>query len=79
MNGGMKTGRSDDFLAAEKADAPSSASSAPTWLELVARKVESLRFGVVQVIVYDSQVVQIERTERVRIAPGGRQPGRYNE
>jgi len=74
MNGGMKTSRAAEFLAAEKADP-----STPTWLDLVARKVESLRFGVVQVIVYDSQVVQIERTERVRIAPGGRGPGRYNE
>jgi len=70
----MKPSRPDDFLDTEKAD-PSS----PTWLQLVAKKVESLRFGVVQVIVYDSQVVQIERTERVRIAPGGRTPGRYNE
>ena len=36
------------------------------WLEAVRRQVESLRFGVVQIVVHDSQVVQIERTERVR-------------
>lgn len=36
------------------------------WLETVRRQVESLRFGVVQIVVHDSQVVQIERTERVR-------------
>ena len=73
----MKTSRSQDFL--ETAAGISPAAAAPSWQEIVARKVESLRFGVVQIIVYDSQVVQIERTERVRIAPGGRGAGRYNE
>ncbi len=37
------------------------------WLELVATQVASLRFGVVQIVVHDSQVVQIERTEKVRL------------
>ena len=44
--------------AAEKAD----------WLEVVRQQVGSLLFGVVQVIVHDSQVTQIEKTERVRLA-----------
>jgi len=29
--------------------------------------VASLRYGVVQVVVHDSQVTQIEKTERVRL------------
>ncbi|HET7512750.1 MAG TPA: YezD family protein [Chthoniobacterales bacterium] len=37
------------------------------WLDLVREKVESLRFGVVQITVHDSQVTQIERTEKIRI------------
>jgi hypothetical protein len=37
------------------------------WLELVRRQVGSLRFGVVQIVVHDSQVTQIEKTERVRL------------
>jgi len=37
------------------------------WLEIVRRQVDSLRFGVVQVIVHDSQVTQIDKTERVRL------------
>ena len=37
------------------------------WLEVVRRQVESLRYGVVQIIVHDSQVKQIEKTERVRL------------
>jgi len=37
------------------------------WLELVRRQVESLRFGVVQIVVHDSQVTQIDKTERVRL------------
>jgi hypothetical protein len=37
------------------------------WLEVVRQHVDSLRFGVVQVTVHDGKVVQIERTERVRL------------
>ena len=37
------------------------------WLEVVRRQVGSLRFGVVQIVVHDSQVTQIEKTERVRL------------
>jgi hypothetical protein len=37
------------------------------WLNLVREKVESLRFGVVQITVHDSRVTQIERTEKTRI------------
>jgi len=36
------------------------------WIEVVRQQVSSLRFGVVQVTVHDSRVVQIETTERVR-------------
>ena len=37
------------------------------WLEIVRRQVGSLRFGVEQIVVHDSQVTQIEKTERVRL------------
>jgi hypothetical protein len=37
------------------------------WLEMVRRQVESLHYGVVQIVVHDSQVTQIEKTERVRL------------
>jgi hypothetical protein len=36
------------------------------WIEVVQQQVSSLRFGVVQITVHDSRVVQIETTERVR-------------
>jgi hypothetical protein len=38
----------------------------PQWLSLVREKVETLRYGVVQILVHDSRVTQIERTERTR-------------
>jgi hypothetical protein len=38
-----------------------------SWRELVAKHIASLRFGVVQIVVHDSRVVQIERTEKVRL------------
>ncbi|MBS0630942.1 MAG: YezD family protein [Verrucomicrobia bacterium] len=53
---------------------PSSASipAIPDWLAIVREKVESLRFGVVQLVVHDGKVTQIERTEKTRLpAPSG--------
>jgi hypothetical protein len=37
------------------------------WLELVVQNVKSLRYGVVEIVVHDSRVIQIEKTERVRL------------
>ena len=37
------------------------------WLDLVREKVESVRFGVVQITIHDSKVTQIDRTEKIRI------------
>jgi hypothetical protein len=39
----------------------------PEWLRVVQEKVESLRFGVVQLVVHDGRVTQIERTEKTRL------------
>ena len=41
-------------------------SAAASWLAVVAEKVKTIRYGVVQIVVHDSRVVQIERTERTR-------------
>jgi len=37
------------------------------WLELVIQHVGSLHYGVVEIVVHDSRVIQIEKTERVRL------------
>jgi hypothetical protein len=37
------------------------------WLDLVIQQVGSLRYGVVEIVVHDSRVIQIEKTERVRL------------
>jgi hypothetical protein len=42
------------------------------WLSIVRRQVRSLRFGVVQIVVHNAQVVQIERTEKLRLNEAGR-------
>jgi hypothetical protein len=39
----------------------------PSWVRLVQGQVETMRFGVVQIVVHDSRVVQIERTEKLRV------------
>ena len=54
---------------------PSSTDQQPEWLRVVRQKVESLRYGVVQLVVHDGRVTQIERTEKTRIAaPGSAAP-----
>jgi hypothetical protein len=37
------------------------------WLEIVRQHVESLRYGVVEIIVHEAKVTQIEKTERLRL------------
>lgn len=38
-----------------------------SWLDVVRRQVNSLNFGVVQIVVHGARVVQIERTEKIRL------------
>jgi hypothetical protein len=57
-------------MSTEKNKTGSSSEGAPAWLETVRQQVGSLRYGVVQIIVHDSQVTQIEKTERVRLDKG---------
>jgi len=45
----------------------SSADQQLNWLEVIRRQVGSLHYGVVQIVVHDSRVIQIEKTERVRL------------
>ena len=53
---------------------PSKSDVPPEWLRVVQQKVESLRFGVVQLVVHDGRVTQIERTEKTRLT-GAPEPG----
>jgi len=39
----------------------------PEWLNLVRQQVGSLRYGIVQIIVHEGGVIQIEKTERLRL------------
>ena len=41
----------------------------PEWLRVVQQKVETLRYGVVQLVVHDGRVTLIERTEKTRLTP----------
>jgi len=54
-------------MSAIQIKAETDAEEKTAWLEIVRRQVGSLRFGVVQIVVHDSQVTQIEKTERVRL------------
>jgi hypothetical protein len=47
----------------------------PQWLRLVQRQVESLHYGLVEIVVHDQRVVQIERTERLRLDREESAPG----
>ncbi len=47
----------------------------PEWLGIVRDKVESLRYGVVQLVVHEGRVTQIERTEKTRLSGPGHRDG----
>ena len=46
-------------------------SGEPKWLALVTQQVKSLRYGVVEIVVQESRVVQLEKTERLRLDKPG--------
>jgi len=41
--------------------------NAPAWLRVVQEQVGGIRFGVVQITIHEARVVQVERTEKVRL------------
>jgi len=51
----------------EKTTQDQGIASQPDWLATVRDQVKSVRFGLVQIVIHDSRVVQIEKTERVRL------------
>ena len=40
------------------------------WVALVQQQVEKTEFGLVQIVIHDSRVVRIERTEKLLVAEG---------
>ena len=58
-----------DFETTKEQEPNSTNSPDKTWLEQVQVYVQSLRYGVVTIVVHDGRVTQIDRTERVRLRP----------
>lgn len=54
------------IFAQQNASVPDNAAT-ESWLDVVRRQVGSLNFGVVQIVVHGARVVQIERTEKLRL------------
>ena len=48
----------------------------PEWTRLVMQKAASLRFGAIQIVVHEGQVIQVESTERIRLRPATRRDPR---
>ena len=50
---------------------PAPAASAPVedWLAYVQAKVESVKFGSLQIVVHDGRITQVESTEKFRLPP----------
>jgi hypothetical protein len=53
---------------------PVNGSGDAKWLDLVVQNVKSLRYGVLEIIVQDARVIQIERTEKVRLDKAEHRP-----
>ena len=41
----------------------------PAWMAVVRQQVEKTEFGVIQIVIHDSRVVRIERTEKLLVPP----------
>lgn len=41
----------------------------PTLLSRIAEAITNIRYGTVHITIHDSQVVQIEQTEKIRVSP----------
>ncbi|MGI8601964.1 MAG: YezD family protein [Verrucomicrobiales bacterium] len=57
---------------------PTHCATAPSsWIDVVQRQVERIRFGSVQIIVHEGRVTQVESVEKTRLAGGsaGRETG----
>jgi hypothetical protein len=50
--------------------------SGPKWLRVVREHVQSLRFGTVIVTIHEGRVVQVERTEKLRLDHEPSDPGK---
>jgi hypothetical protein len=48
--------------------APAAPDAPALPIEAIQKAVESVRFGVVQLIIQDGRVVQIDKTEKIRLA-----------
>jgi len=46
----------------------STKASVQNWVQVVREQVQSIRFGIVQITVYDSRVVHVERVEKMRFS-----------
>jgi hypothetical protein len=44
-------------------------------LSRIAEAIQGIRFGSVQITIHDSQVVQIEKAEKIRVPEAGLTPG----
>lgn len=51
----------------EKTNPGAARAEATVPLEDIQKAVESIRFGVVQLIIQDGRVVQIDKTEKIRL------------
>jgi hypothetical protein len=55
------------MMTAKDSTGPAAAAKQEAWVDARRRQVGSMRFGVVQIVVHEGRVVQIERTERIRV------------
>jgi len=53
------------LITAYKPKTSETGTEAVDWLGIGKQHVDSIWFGVVQIVVHDARVVQVERTERI--------------
>ncbi|MCG3153943.1 MAG: hypothetical protein DKINENOH_00533 [bacterium] len=66
------------MCAADSARTPAPAIAPPEYdlAQTICNALQGIRFGSVEIIIHDAQVVQIERKEKIRLETATRKKGR---
>ena len=57
-----------------KPASPAATASSEEWTAYVLKKIESLKYGSLQIVVHDGRIMQVEATEKIRFPSPPRTP-----
>lgn len=53
---------------------PAASASPEEWFAYVREKIDSVKYGSLQIVVHDGKIMQVEATEKIRLPPPPKAP-----